>query len=149
VDQEPQLVGNLLAEGGTLLAEFAGVGNTDGVKHLPDLGVNTTSPYKEGDGYFGIARDSMAIHVAAWRANHATVKLLIERGSPVDAPDGRGRTPLALAVRACVDSYWTDKRSPESVEALLRAGASVNGIDFPSGYTEVDELLRQSTNRSG
>jgi len=47
-----------------------------------------------------------------------------------------------LAVKACVDSYWTNRRSPESVEALLRAGASVKGIDFPSGYAEVDELLK-------
>jgi ankyrin repeat protein len=69
------------------------------------------------------------------------VKLLIERGAPVDVPDGKGRTPLALAVRACVNSYWTDRRSPESVEALLGAGAEVSGVDYPSGYGEVDELL--------
>jgi ankyrin repeat protein len=98
--------------------------------------------FSEGDGYFDIATNSLAIHVAAWRANHAIVRLLIERGSPVDAPDGKGRTPLALAVRACVDSYWMDRRSPESVQALLNAGASVKGVAFPSGYAEVDDLLR-------
>jgi len=98
--------------------------------------------YKEGDGYFGIAKASTALHVAAWRARHDTVRLLIERGAPIDAPDGNGRTPLALAVRACVDSYWTERRSPESVRALLQAGASVRGALFPSGYAEVDELLR-------
>jgi ankyrin repeat protein len=140
--QEPQAVGQLLEAGGTLLAEFAGVGNTNGVRNLLDLGVNITSLYKEGDGYFGTARDSMAIHVAAWRANHATLKLLIERGSPVDVVDGKGNTPLALAVRACVDSYWSDRRSPESVDALLQAGASVEGIHLPTGYHEVDELIR-------
>jgi hypothetical protein len=47
-----------------------------------------------------------------------------------------------LAVTACVDSYWTNRRSPESVEALLRAGASINGVEFPSGYGEVDALLQ-------
>ena len=57
-------------------------------------------------------------------------------------PDGKGRTPLMLAVKACVDSYWTYRRSPESVEALLRAGASMSGVDFPLGYTEVDDLLK-------
>jgi ankyrin repeat protein len=71
------------------------------------------------------------------------VKLLIERGAPVDAPDGRGRTPLMLAVRACVDSYWRDRRSPESVAALLAAGASVEHVEFPSGYGDVDALLRE------
>ena len=140
---EPQLVSEILAEGGKLLAGFAGVGNTDGVRHLLDLGVDVGALYREGDGYFDVAKDSMALHVAAWRARHATAKLLIERGAPIDVPDVKGRTPLALAVRACVDSYWAARRSPESVEALLRAGASVNSVAFPSGYAEVDELLRR------
>ena len=142
VSQEPRLVRELEAEGGRLLTQFAGVGNTDGVRQLLDLGVNVGALFKEGDGYFDVAPNSMAIHVAAWRANHGTVKLLIERDSPIDIPDGKGRTPLALAVKACVDSYWTGRRTPESVEALLRAGARVSGVRFPSGYTEVDDLLR-------
>jgi hypothetical protein len=53
-----------------------------------------------------------------------------------------------LAVKACVDSYWTNRRSPESVEALLRAGASVNGVDFPCGYAEVDALLQSYANKA-
>jgi hypothetical protein len=131
----------LLTESGRLLARFAGVGNTNGVRQLLDLGVDVGELYKEGDGYFDIAPNSMAIHVAAWRAHHATLRLLIERGSPIDVPDGQGRTPLALAVKACVDSYWTDRRTPESVDALLRAGARASEVGFPSGYAEVDELL--------
>ena len=142
-ESEPRLVSELRAEGGKLLAEFAGNGNTDGVRHLLDLGVDVGAVFQEGDGYFGIAKSSTALHVAAWRAHHDTVKLLLERGAPVDVPDGNGQTPLALAVRACVDSYWTHRRSPESVQALLRAGASVRSVAFPSGYAEVDELLRQ------
>jgi ankyrin repeat protein len=70
------------------------------------------------------------------------VRPLIERGAPVDTRDGMGRTPLMLAVKACVDSYWTERRSPESVAALLGAGATVAGVPFPSGYGAVDELLR-------
>ena len=124
-----------------LLAEFAGVGNTEGVRHLLDLGVDVRALDREGDGYFGTAPDSTALHVAAWRAQHETVRLLITHGARIDAPDGKGRTPLALAVRACVDSYWSYRRTPESVEALLRAGASVSGVPYPSGYAAVDELL--------
>jgi ankyrin repeat protein len=142
-DREPHLVRELLADGGKLLAEFAGNGNTNGVRRLLDLGVPVTAMYEKGDGYFGIAESSTALHVAAWRARHDTVRLLIGRGASVDVPDGKGQTPLALAVRACIDSYWTERRSPESVEALLRAGASVVGVRFPSGYAEVDDLLGQ------
>ncbi|MBI4503575.1 MAG: ankyrin repeat domain-containing protein [Gemmatimonadetes bacterium] len=142
-EREPGLVVQLVAEGGKVLAEFAGTGNDDGIRHLLALGVAVGAPYKEGDAYFDIATDSTALHVAAWRANHATVRLLIERGAPLDQRDGKGRTPLALAVRACVDSYWSYRRSPGSVAALLNAGASVKDVLFPSGYAEVDELLRK------
>jgi ankyrin repeat protein len=131
----------LLAEGSTLLAEFAGNGNTKGVQQLLDLGVPVDVRY-DGDLYFDIAKDSTALHVAAWKAWPRTVKLLIERGAQVNAVDAKGRTPLMLAVKACVDSYWMNRRSPESVEALLRAGASVTEVDYPSGYAEVDTLLQ-------
>jgi ankyrin repeat protein len=125
VAQEPRLVSEVLADGGKLLAEFAGVGNTEGVRRLLDLGVDVGTKFKEGDGYWDVAKDSTALHVAAWRARHSTVKVLIERGAPVNLQDGKGRTPLALAERARVDSYWTNLSSPESVEALLRAGAKL------------------------
>ncbi len=140
--REPELVPELLTRGGTLLAEFAGNGNTNGMRHLIALGVGADALYEEGDAYFDIATNSTALHVAAWRAWPGTVKFLIESGAALDSPDGKGRTPLQLAVRACVDSYWTDRRSPESVRALLDAGASVSGVAYPSGYREVDELLR-------
>jgi len=145
-EREPQLVAKVLAEGGTLLAEFTGNDNSEGVRLLLDLGVNVAARY-EGDPYFDIARDSTALHVAAWKAWHKTVKLLIERGAPINAEDAKGRTALALAVKACVDSYWTNRRSPESVEALLKAGAPVSGVDFPSGYAEVDVLLQSYANK--
>lgn len=138
---QPSLAAAVVVRGGALLSEFAGVGNTDGVRHLLDLGVDVAAIY-EGDGYFGIAPESTALHVAAWRARPDTVRLLIARGAPLEARDAMGRTPLTLAVRACVDSYWIDRRSPDSVAALLEAGASARDVPFPSGYAPVDELLR-------
>lgn len=146
--REPGLVEELRAQGGTLLAEFAGVGNTEGVRRLLDLGVDVGARHVEGDIYSDVTKESSALHVAAWRAEHAAVKLLLERGAQVNERDGKGRTPLALAVRACVDSYWSHRRSPESVKALLRAGAAAEDVPFPSGYAEVDELLGASRGRS-
>jgi ankyrin repeat protein len=140
-DQEPELVRELVAQGGKLLAEFAGVGNTDGVRHLLDLGLDVNALTEDGDPYFDVAKNSTALHSAAWRAWPSTVKFLLERGAPVNVTDDKGRTPLMLAVRACVDSYWKHRRTPESVEALLKAGATVRGVEFPSGYAEVDEIL--------
>jgi ankyrin repeat protein len=138
---EPALVTELVAQGGTLLAEFAGVGNVAGLRNLLDLGVSVAALYTEGDPYFDIATRSTALHVAAWRAWPAAVEELIARGAPVDALDGEGRTPLVLAVKACVDSYWKNRRSPDSVAALLRAGASRRDIQVPTGYDAVDALL--------
>ncbi|HEX3092707.1 MAG TPA: ankyrin repeat domain-containing protein, partial [Candidatus Angelobacter sp.] len=140
-------VSELLPEGSSLLAQFAGNGNTKGVQYLLDLFVPVDALY-QGDPYFDIAKDSTALHVAAWKAWPKTVKLLIERGANVNAQDAKGRTPLMLAVKACVDSYWTNRRSPESVEALLKAGASVDGVGYPCGYAEVDALLQKYASNS-
>jgi len=139
---DPALVPQLLEQGGARLAEFAGTWNTGGVGLLIDLGVPVASPY-EGDGYFDLAKDSTALHVAAWKGVTSTVRLLIQRGAPVNGVDAKGRTPLMLAVKATVDSYWTHRRTPHSVKALLEAGASIDGVTYPSGYAEVDDLLRE------
>ncbi len=144
VAQEAHLASQLVAHGGTLLARFAGNDNVAGLRCLLDLGVSASALYREGDPYFDIANDSTALHVAAWRAWPEAVKELINRGAPVNALDGKGRTALFLAVKACVDCYWTARRSPASVEALLRAGATTSGIAIPCGYKEVDDLLRLS-----
>lgn len=131
----------LRAQGGDLLARFAGNGNSDGIALLLEFGIPVTALYADGDGYYGIAKASTALHVAAWRTRHDTVRFLLSRGAPVNVKDGDGRTPLSLAVRACVDSYWMDRRSPDSVQALLAAGATTEGIPVPCGYDEVDRLL--------
>lgn len=139
--EDTRVAAGLITEGGTLLVEFAGNGNTEGVRRLLDLGVDPAARHREGDGYWDVTKETTALHNAAWRGWPATVKLLIARGTPVNALDGKGRTALMLAVKACVDSYWTERRTPESVEALLNAGASAEGIDIPCGYKDVDELL--------
>ena len=46
-------------------------------------------------------------------------------------------------MQASVDSFWTGRRSTDSIEALLRAGASLDGVTLPSGWDEADTWLRQ------
>ena len=143
VKEEPGLREELIAQGGKLLAEFAGNGNVQGVNCLLDTGVEPDALFK-GDPYWDEAAESTALHVAAWRARPAVVKELIRRGTRVNAVDGRGRTALQLAIKACVDSHRKERRTPESIADLLAAGASQDGISFPTGYPEADALLAVS-----
>lgn len=139
--RDPQLHQQLLSMGGTLLARFAGAGNLEGVRCLLDRGILPGALWPEGDPYWEVTKDSTALHVAAWRARHDVVRELIARGAPIHAMDARGRTALALAVKACVDSYWKYRRQPDSVVALLAAGATPEGIQLPTGYDALDALL--------
>jgi len=140
-NEKPELIGQLKAMGGFALAKFSSVGNVDGVRQLLDLGIAVDTPFAQGDPYFNTPKNSPAIHVAAWHGHPRVTELLIERGADVNEADGNGDTPLMLAVRAAVDSYWMIRRSPDYVTALLEAGASVDQISFPTGYKEMDEII--------
>lgn len=130
----------VLAQGGTLLAQFAGNSNVPGINALIELGVPVDARYM-GDGYFVVAPFSTALHVAAWKGWPEAVEALLAHGAGPNILDGHGRSALQLAVKACVDSYWTRRRSPNSVKALLAAGAKKDGLRLPCGYAEVDALL--------
>lgn len=140
----PGLLPQLLQMSGSLLARFAGAANLEGVRLLLDLGIPVDALWAGGDPYWEMARNSTALHVAAWRAHHEIVRELIARGANVNALDPRERTPLQLAVRACIDSYWKYRRQPDSVAALLQAGATRHGIKLPTGYDAIDALLMSS-----
>jgi ankyrin repeat protein len=139
---EPELLARGLEMGGTLLARFAGADNDAGVRCLLALDVSAAAQWPDGDPYWDLTPNSTALHVAAWRAHHDVVRTLIAAGTPVNARDARNRTALQLAVRACTDSYWRYRRQPDSVAALLAAGAATDGIEIPTGYDAVDDLLR-------
>lgn len=140
---EPDVARELTAHGGTALVEFAGNDNATGIALLLELGVPVDAPHEFGESYFGTTKTTTALHAAAWRAAHDVVEMLVTRGADGSARDANGNTPLMLAARACVDSYWTNRRSPRSVKALLDAGASKSGVSVPTGYAAIDELLRE------
>jgi ankyrin repeat protein len=135
-------------KGGEWLALAAGNGNVAALGCLLAIGVPVGSVWAEGDGYFGIAPASNALHVAAWRAQHDAVQYLLAQGAAIDITDGAGATPLQLAVRACTHSYWRDRRQPTSIAALLHAGADASSLAVPTGYDDADRLLSAARQRS-
>jgi ankyrin repeat protein len=139
--REPQLLTSLLVMDGMLLARFSGAGNDQGVRCLLAMGVSPSALWAEGDVYWGLTQNSTAVHVAAWRGHHDVVRTLIAANAPVNAVDACNRTALQLAVKACTDSYWQHRRKPDSVRALLAAGATMAGITLPTGYDAIDKLL--------
>lgn len=142
VETLPAAAEELRTHAGPIMSRFAGNGNSTGLRFLLELGLPVDVLNMHGDPYFDVPPRSTPLHVAAWRGRPAAVRLLLGAGADPHAQDGRGQTALELAVRACVDSYWTDRRTPESVEALLTAGAAPDRIALPTGYEAVDLLLR-------
>jgi hypothetical protein len=138
---EPEAAGIAHSRGGELLGLAAGNGNVAALSSWLGFGLPVDAVWPDGDGYFEVPQRSTALHVAAWRARHDAVRFLLERGAPVDATDGAGRTALVVAVRACVASYWRDRRQPDSIAALIAAGADSSAITVPTGYEDADRLI--------
>jgi ankyrin repeat protein len=138
---EPALVRAIEADDPVTLAAFAAAGNTAGVALLLDLGFD---PAIRASVW--ISHDATPLHAAIWRGRHETAKLLVARGAPLEAHNGRGETPLAYAVRAKLESHWPGARTTESVEALLAAGADTSVLAQPTGWDALDALLRSRCN---
>jgi hypothetical protein len=145
ITRDPGLVGRLQAADGAILADFAGAGNTDGVRLLLDVGFDIGSRTSRGG-----TRGDPALHVAVWRERLTTVRLLIQRGAALEEPNGSGETALSLAVRALVETTdWTPHSSTDILAALLDAGARVDSVmAYPSGSAEADDLLRRHGRRN-
>jgi len=138
--KNPAVHSQLSADGARALGDFTRTWNVDGVRILLDLGI-PVDIRSQGDAYFGTPPDSTALHVASWEVLPKLVKLLLERGADPNARDGKGMTPLMLAVRGCTASWWTHRRTPEPARLLLAAGATRDGVTTPTGYDELDRVL--------
>lgn len=109
--------------------------NTEAVRLMLDLGFPVAHP-ERSHGY-------TPLHNAAWAGSGDLVDLLLARGHPVNVRDpGFGATPLGWALHDCLVA----KRHPEGefvrvVKALLEAGSPVNGVQYPTGHADLDEVL--------
>jgi ankyrin repeat protein len=121
---DPSTVQRLQAQNSGLLVDFAGSGNTGAVRLMLDLGFDVGAQRRDPPWM----RGETALHVAAWRGRLEMVKLLIERGAPLEATDRSGATPLDVALRGLVEqSEWTpNEYSIEIAHALLNAGARID-----------------------
>jgi ankyrin repeat protein len=88
-DSDPDAVVQVLAVGGAVLSNFAGVGNLEGVRCLLDLGVAPGAVHGTADPYWDVTPETTALHQAAWRARHEVVRELIARGAPIHVLDSK------------------------------------------------------------
>ncbi|MBZ5621659.1 MAG: ankyrin repeat domain-containing protein [Acidobacteriia bacterium] len=126
VAADPAVVLRLQSHNSGLPVDFAGSGNTAAVRLMLDLGFDIGSQRTSPRWALG----ETALHVAAWRGHLEMVKLLIERGAPLEAAHRSGATPLAVVLQALVEqSEWTpNEKSIEIAIALLNAGARIESV---------------------
>jgi hypothetical protein len=108
------------------------LGRTNVARFLLDKGVEAAA---------GIGTGLAAFHWAANRGNLDTVKLLIERGAPLEQENMYGGTVLGCTVWSAIHEPRPDHI--EIIEALIAAGANIDGTDYPTGNKRVDEALRR------
>lgn len=108
------------------------VGATRVAEHLMSAGVDITAGTMTGlDG----------VHWAVNRGQLETVRLLIERGAPLETINMHGTTVLGTAVWSAIHEPRPDHLA--IVEALLDAGAAAGASGYPSGNGDVDRLLER------
>jgi len=112
-DTNPKLI-----ESGLLYA--CGYGRLDTARFLLDRGIDPVTRNEEGQ---------TALHWAAWAPEIESIKLLLERGAPVDVKDYRFHaTPLDMALWTWDNTpdKETRERCYEAIALLARAGAKLD-----------------------
>ena len=89
----------------------------------------------EGQDTSGALLSACSAHDADGELQVRVIRLLLERGVPIDETDKNGVTPLHRAVRF---------RSPAAVEELLRQGADGNAQDRRSRSTPLHRAVVSS-----
>ena len=82
------------------------------------------------------------LHWAAWYGCEPVVEALLECGAPIEAGDGTfNSTALQWAAHGAVQGHHSYSGHHAIVERLLKAGASTDTVDRPTGDIRIDALL--------
>jgi hypothetical protein len=93
------------------------------------------------DPVAGMGTGMNGFHCAADRGHLDTVEMLIRREVPLEIRNQYGGTVLGTAVWSAIHEPRADHLA--IIEALIRAGANLDAVDYPTGIESVDEILRR------
>jgi ankyrin repeat protein len=111
-DVDPEMIPEIRRAYPALLANFAGAGNTNGVRALLDLGFDIESRCTH-PSWKGMS----ALQLAIWRDRLDTVKLLVDRGASRTSVNGEDAVHVAR--RAQVEgSEWTPHETSRILDYL-------------------------------
>lgn len=106
------------------------LGERQTVEYLIDQGLDPSG---------GSLSGMNAVHVAACRGNVEVLRVLLRHGAPLEVRNMYEGTVLGQTVWSAVNQPRPGQR--EAIEELVRAGANLREVEFPTGNPEVDQLL--------
>jgi len=93
------------------------------------------------------------LHWAVISGDIDTVKAVLKHQPPLEARNVWGGTPLSSAIWAATECDPNDIVCPMAdwvpiIDMLLQAGADVGAVEYPTGRSRIDEVLRRYGGRS-
>jgi hypothetical protein len=79
------------------------------------------------------------LHEAVWRCDHATVRMLIERGAPLEVKNDYGGTVLDFALWVIRNQPGNHRTWRALLDLLIAAGADVAGA---AGHDAIEAALQ-------
>jgi hypothetical protein len=108
------------------------LGRTEVANYLLPRGVDPTT---------GTGTGLDALHWAANRGQLAAVRLLVSRKAPLETRSMYGGTVLGTTVWAAINE--PKPAHLQIIEHLLDAGAHLDQVEYPTGNSHVDAVLRR------
>jgi ankyrin repeat protein len=115
-------------------------GRTAVVELLLEHGVDPA--VTDDDGMTGL-------HWAAANGHLEVVRLLTERGAPLEAQNRWGGTVLASTLYSALQPQANAADCAAAIELLLDGGADISAVTYPTGNDRADELLKRHGARDG